>query len=262
MSALSRAIASGNLSQIEAQLFLPTLDANLKRKYRRQMRETLNRAGVASVKLQPKVLAGVFGRFDLTNPRSIRWAEQRSAEAVVNITNSIKQTIRTVISEGFKEGIPVRESARRIRQSIGLTDTQWRSVANFQNKMIKQGLGPAAAEKRAEVFSRKVLRRRALNIARTETIAASFQGRQELWDQARDKGLIDAAKVTRRWIVTPDDRLDEAICLPMPDMVENQAVPLDGMFTTGLGDQVSGPPAHPQCRCDVILNIPGRSVFD
>ncbi len=262
VAALSRAVASGNISEMEKLLLLPDLDANLKRKYRKQMHDVLNEAGVASVKLQPKVLAGAFGRFDLTNPRAVRWAQQKSATLVAaDITPSVQATIRTVIASGIRDGVPVRETARRLRSSFGLTPNQWNSVANFQNKQLAAGVTPKRAQESAEAFSRKVLRRRALNIARTETIDAGVQGRAELWDQAADKGLIDRSKVTRQWIVTPDDRLDEIICAPMPDMAENQNVKIDGMFTTGIGDLVSGPPAHPQCRCDVILNIPGPSLF-
>ena len=149
------------------------------------------------------------------------------------------------------------ETARRLRSSIGLTDRQWQSVANFQNKQIKRGVSANVAQGKADRFALKVLRRRATNIARTETIKSGFQGRQELWSQARDRGLIDPTTTKRRWIVTPDDELDEATCEPMA----GQEVGMDEMFVTGLGDPVEGPPAHPQCRCDVVIVIPGRSLF-
>jgi DNA recombination protein RmuC len=42
-----------------------------------------------------------------------------------------------------------------------------------------------------------------LNIARTETIASSTNGQQELWRQAVDKGLLDPEKTQRVWIVSP-----------------------------------------------------------
>lgn len=262
VAALGRAVASGNVSEMEKILLLPDIDANLKRKYRKQMHDTLNEAGVASVKLQPKVLASSFGRFDLVNPRAVKWAQEKSATLVAaDITPTIQATIRTVIASGIRDGVPVRETARRLRASLGLTPNQWNSVANFQNKLLAKGVTPKLAQERAETFSRKVLRRRAMLIARTETIDAGLQGRTELWDQAADRGLIDKDKVKREWIVTPDDLLDELICAPMPDMPENQNVGLNDMFTTGLGDLVHKPTAHPGCRCDVILKIPGPSLF-
>lgn len=246
------------MTGIQRALIKPGLNDDLRRLYRGQIMDTLNEAGVASVKLQPKVLAGVFGRFDLTNPRAVEWARTKAATLVVAIEETTMQTIRTVIADGIKNGVPVRTTARKLRQSIGLTSRQWQSVNNFEDKLIKAGASQAAAQKGAERFSKVVLRRRAENIARTETIAAGFQGRTELWDQASDRGLIDKSEVKRKWIVTPDDRLDSAICLPM----SGQTVGMEQPFITGLGNPVPGPPAHPQCRCDVILVIPGDSIFD
>lgn len=246
------------MTGIQRALIKPGLNDDLRRLYRGQIRDVLNEAGVASVKLQPKVLAATFGRFDLTNPRAVEWARQKAATLVVAIEESTMQTIRTVIADGIQNGVPVRTTARKLRQSIGLTSRQWQSVNNFEDKLIRAGASRAAAEKGAERFSKVVLRRRAENIARTETIAAGFQGRTELWDQASDRGLIDRDEVKRKWIVTPDDRLDKFICLPM----SGQTVNMDQPFITGQGNPVTGPPAHPQCRCDVILVIPGTSVFD
>ena len=246
------------MTGIQRALIKPGLNDDLRRLYRGQIQGVLNEAGVASVKLQPKVLAATFGRFDLTNPRAVEWARQKAATLVVAIEESTMQTIRTVIADGIQNGVPVRTTARKLRQSIGLTSRQWQSVNNFEDKLIKAGASQAAAAKGAERFSKVVLRRRAENIARTETIAAGFQGRTELWTQAHDRGLIDKDEVKRKWIVTPDDRLDKFICLPM----SGQTVGMEQPFITGQGNAVVGPPAHPQCRCDVILVIPGTSVFD
>ncbi len=245
------------MAEIEASLLLPGLDENLRRKYQTQIRQALNEAGVASVKLQPRVLASTFGRFDLTNPRAIEWARQKSAGLVREISDGAKQTIRRVVAEGIDQGVPVRTTARRLRSSIGLTERQWTSVSNFRERAIDAGMSLPGAEKAADRFAQKVHRRRAELIARTETIDASFQGRQELWDQAADRGLIEQDKVQRKWIVTPDDRLDSVICEPMA----GQIVGMKENFVTGIGASIPGPTAHPGCRCDVILIIPGRSVF-
>lgn len=258
---LSRAVAAGNVAEMEATLLLPSLDANLKRKYNRQMRNALNEAGVASVKLQPKVLAGAFGNFNLTNPRAIAWAQQRSATLVAEVTNSVKATIRTMIAQGIEQGIPVRTTARRMRDTVGLTTRQADAVQNFRAKQLARGVPADIAEKRTARYNTLQLQRRAEMIARTETIDAALQGRAELWDQAADKGLIDRDKATRRWIVTPDDLLDEFICEGMDRNPNNQKVPLDGMFETKQGNLVHKPPAHPGCRCDVVLNVPGKSIF-
>jgi hypothetical protein len=57
------------------------------------------------------------------------------------------------------------------------------------------------------------------------------------------------------WIVTQDDRLDTKVCEPMPFLEANKHVAIDGVFTTGDGQQLATPPAHPNCRCAVGLVI-------
>ncbi len=178
---LSRAVASGNVTEIENALLLPKTDENLRRKYRRQIRDTLNEAGIKNVKLQPKVLAANFGRFDLTNPRAVRWAESKAATLVREITEGQRAVIRRVVAQGIQDGIPVSGTARRLRATVGLTVRQAEQVMRFQSTQIARGVPVDLATQRAERLSQKVLRRRAENIARTETIAASTQGRQELW---------------------------------------------------------------------------------
>ena len=256
--AVSLAVASGNVSAIESALLLPSLDAALKRKYNSQIRAVLNDAGVASVKLQPKVLAGSFGSFDLTNPRAVEWARQKSSTLVAEVSNGQKAFVRRVIAEGIDEGIPVGQTARRLRDRIGLTVREEESVQNFQNKMFAKKVPLSAAEidKRTARYARLVLKRRAEKIARTETIDAAIQGRKELWRQAVDKGLLDEEKVTQRWIVTPDDLLDSFICAPMAGV----EVGLDEQFILPDGRAVDGPTAHPHCRCDVILIVPKPDI--
>lgn len=259
VAAVGRAVASGNVAAIEEALLLPELEAGLRAKYTKQIREVLNEAGVASVKLQPKVLASTFGRFDLTNPRAVEWARQRSSTLVREITEGTRLNIRRAIATGIEEGVPVRATAKRLRDHIGLTVREEQAVQNFQNNLLarKTPLPAAIIDRETDDYARLTLRRRAEKIARTETIGASFQGRQELWDQATDRGLIEQDATKRKWIVTPDDRLDSLICAPM----SGQTVGMKETFTTGDGRQIPGPPAHPQCRCDVIVVIPGTSIF-
>lgn len=258
VAAVSRAVAAGNVKAIEEALLLPNLDAGLRAKYQKQLTEVLGQAGVANVKLQPKVLASSFGRFDLTNPRAVEWARAKSSDLVREITEGTKRTIRSVVADGIENGVPVRTTARRLRSSIGLTERQWTSVSNFREKEIRAGVSLPNAERRADKFAQKVHRRRAELIARTETIDASVQGRFELWDQAGDRGLIDQNETKRKWIVTPDDRLDSLICLPMSGQLRGMQEP----FLTGDGRLIMRPTAHPGCRCDVILVIPGTSIFE
>jgi len=91
---------------------------------------------------------------------------------------------------------------------------------------------------------------RAETIARTETMKASNAGQQLAWDQAAEEGLLTGDE-SMEWIVTPDDRL-----CPICEPLDGQTVPLGGMFDVD-GEDVEGPPAHPNCRCTVGLTAAG-----
>lgn len=83
---------------------------------------------------------------------------------------------------------------------------------------------------------------RAETIARTEAMEAANRGQQELWSQAVDAGLLTGQE-EQEWIVANDDRLCP-ICEPM----DGVRVGLDESFDVD-GEEMDGPPAHPNCRC-------------
>lgn len=89
---------------------------------------------------------------------------------------------------------------------------------------------------------------RAQTIARTETMTASNQGQLEAWEQAKEAGLLSGGE-QKEWIVTPDDRLCP-ICEPM----DGVNVGLDEKFVVN-GEELDGPPAHPNCRCTIALTV-------
>ena len=73
----------------------------------------------------------------------------------------------------------------------------------------------------------------------------SIVASQTVWQEAADQGLIDRQTVRKGWLTAEDDAVDTEVCEPMPYMDENQDVPIDGQFTTGTGEHIDGPPAHP-----------------
>lgn len=89
---------------------------------------------------------------------------------------------------------------------------------------------------------------RAEAIARTETIRAANAGQQETWDQAVTAGLLNGDE-KQVWIVTPDD----ALC-PICEGLDGDEAPLGGTFNAD-GDDIDGPPAHPNCRCALGLTL-------
>jgi SPP1 gp7 family putative phage head morphogenesis protein len=76
---------------------------------------------------------------------------------------------------------------------------------------------------------------RAETIARTETAFADVEGNQIGW---REAGVVEQ----KEWAIAQDEYCDDCQAL------DGTKVGLDDEFPGG----VSGPPLHPNCRCDVL----------
>ena len=187
---------------------------------------------------------GLTGSFDMRNPRAVQWAQAYIGQDIKQINDASRQGIKTILTDAQKFGGHPYETARQIRQYIGLTDKQMGSVLKYQGKLDEEGRSKAQVDRMVDAEIRRKIRARANTIARTETIAASAGGQQLHWEEQLSKGYIDNKHMVKCWIVTPDDRLCP-ICAAMQD--EKTAV--DGTF--GFGGKT--PPRHPNCRCAVGL---------
>lgn len=154
--------------------------------------------------------------FDATNPQAVEWIKQHAADTIDSISETTRQAIRDAVEAAFEDQFDVDQLAGEIEDVLG------------------DGSGDRAEE-----------------IARTETMRASNEGQQALWDQAVDDGLLTGTE-EQVWIVTPDDRL-----CPICEPLEDERAPLDGTFTVD-GEEIDGPPAHPNCRCVLGLVAAGE----
>ena len=231
--------------------------------------------GVSSVFIPPSGSLPGFALspdFLVTNPESVAWANEFGSRQIVQISNETRRAIRELISQAFVDGVPPAKAARAIRDQIGLTRFQERAVRNLSREMARRQRGVVrrfggqfgakvpqggystvqiqAATKR---YGKRLLRSRALTIARTETLAAANEGQRQLWLQARKTGAIPAHLV-KEWIITPDDDL----CPVCRGMIGQQRE-LDKPFNTGRFGPVMSPPAHPRCRCAQGLARPKKA---
>jgi len=180
-------------------------------------------------------------RFDLLNPRAVEFINQHTGELITQITEESRQAIRAIIRQAFEEGGHPYEQARKIRNYIGLTERQMRAVDNYWRRLAEDGTRPLKqVNEMADNYAKRLLRRRAELIARTETMAASNYGVRECWSQAVEEGLLDPNEVEREWIYTPDERACERC-----EEMDGKRAPINGTYEGG----IVGPPLHPACRC-------------
>lgn len=219
-------------------------------------------------------LGKIIGSFDLTNPEAVEFARTRGSQFVAQLTADTQQLLRTTISSSFIEGIPPRETAQLIRQSIGLTANQAAAMRNYRGfleGLARRGalddlppsvlervrrsdirllpkttaLSEARIDRMVEKYRDRLMKERALTLVRTETMAASNNGQQVLWNQALDRGLLNEAKTRRKWIVTPDDKLCPR-CRPMAGQLRKLDEPFQSPYD---GTIAMTPPLHWNCRC-------------
>lgn len=201
---------------------------------------TAARAGVAEL---ARLKIGL--RFDLDNPYATRWATDHSATLVRQVGDETKKAIRAVMGEAFEAGVPPRRAALRIRELIGLTERDARAVMNYWRTLTEEAdLSARRADDMADSYARRLWRRRALTIARTETIAASAAGTQQSWAAAKDKGFLPF-DTKQEWVAAMESRRTCPICRAL----DGQKVALGEPFQSSTLGAVMAPPAHVSCRC-------------
>ena len=209
---------------------------------------------VDSAKIQGVVL-------DLQSPWVQQAAQKLAADLVTNVNGSTKRAIRQIIFESIRDGVPPGNyvgadgvsrlgSHDRIRAIVGLTERDAIAVVRRAES------GRAVKQYRA-----KLLRARAMNIARTETMRAANMGQQLAWQEMASNNLIDMSRFRQSWMVTPDDRLCP-LCAPM----DGKLSPLGSVFESNergvlpservsyMGETVDGPPLHSRCRCVIVAD--------
>lgn len=204
----------------------------------------------AAVQVAEPIARGFNMAFNQVNPYTLRWAERHSAQLVTSITDTTRQAVSEAVQVALREGRGPDRLADVVQELVGLTPRHARAVERFAASFDDPDFGLRQAAKKAK----QLLRYRAENIARTETIRAANEGQQAAWDAAADAGLI--SRTSRKvWVATEDSRT-----CPICSELDGQVVGMDRSF--GLDEDANGktvnitertPPAHVNCRCAMAL---------
>lgn len=187
---------------------------------------------------------------------SQKYAQEQSSQLIKNITDSQRTTIRGILSDAQAGDYTVDQAAREIRKGIGLHPAWAQAVRNYEARMSAQdrpkGYSPArwqtTIDARVARYQDRLIRKRSLNIARTEIITAENLGRYATWAQAIGAG--DAAVDSRKeWAPGPGAC---RIC----ETLAGEITRWDEPFSNG----AMMPPAHPSCRCSANLLPPAYTT--
>lgn len=169
--------------------------------------------GVSSAYLQ--INLDDLDSFELANEEAIKYAKQRSAELV---GKKIKAD-GTIIDNQNPDYTIEMSTREMVRADI---------VTALEQGLSNDELAAILDENYAFTSTR------ALTIARTETAIADVQGNLVLY---KESNIV----VSKKWIVG-------AGCCDLCTELNGEIVDIDSNFS----NSTQGPPAHPNCRCDVL----------
>lgn len=239
----------------------------------------------------PLKIRAKFGWGD--NPRAQQWAQRSSSKMIERVDENLP-VIREYIATAANEGVPNRKVAldimgrvnratgRREGGLLGLNSmqTEWAIKARHElhnldkhyftreardkrydpmvKRAIKAGkpLSQADLDKIAGRYNDRLLQKRGVAIARTETLNALRAGEFEGWQQAIEQGLIDKTRLRKQWLATKDGRTRDA-----HRDLDGDNVAFDGLFASPTGAFLAypGDTEHGasgadlvQCRCGCL----------
>ena len=189
-----------------------------------------------------------FG-FNAKNREAQRWANEYAGDRITNLNEETKLAIRDLIEASIREGVAPKDAAEIIKRMVGLNRPQGIALRRYVDE-LSPSLSVEAKAKAGLKLKEKMIRRRAITIARTEVIDSLSAGSEQSWIQAQDQGFL-GANAKKAWI-----SVGARACVICRDLNRHDPVPLEENFESLIGP-LARPTAHPNCRCG-IAPVPGE----
>lgn len=229
--------------------------------------------------------------FNEVNVLAVAAMQANRLRMIREFTDEQRRATSLALISGVEAGINPRDQARNFRDSVGLTERQWRAVANYRGALERIGVDPSAQEialgralrdRRGDAqimravresqplprpkidwlvtrYTQRYIKYRAEVIGRTEALRAVHEGNEEMYRQAIAAGTIDADQIERKWVTRLDGRERESHLL-LNGQKRGWGVPWLTMH--GPIRYPGDPEAHAaetiQCRCALATRIKRR----
>lgn len=179
------------------------------------------------------------------------WTKTQSAEFVTNVTQTQIDGLRAVVERAAGlEDQNVDSLARTVRSMVGLTEPQAKACFKYYENLLENGVKKEKAQDLAIRYAARQHRYRGYNIARTELAYAFNQGYFEGIKQAQAAGYM--GETVKVWCTADDERR-----CPTCKALEGKTIAMDDDFDfptrLSLPSIRKVPPAHPGCRCGVLI---------
>jgi hypothetical protein len=246
-----RALHSENIQRHLTESITPVM-SDLGRKVFRQ----------AAVKTLPATVAKADGDGGISSDvlDQIDWygasaAEGLVAQLVTAIDDETRLALEAAVHDEIAYGLTPTETARLIRDRIGLNDQQAQALESYRQRLLASGMSSGRMLDLTGRYADRLLNERTFLITRTETVRASSAAQSAWWDYAEQQGILQPDAMDVLWISTPDSHE-----CPICDDLDGTRVAYGESFETSEGESVDAPPAHPACRCTVNLVSKGSDV--
>jgi len=204
------------------------------------------------VKAREDVAAAARGMMVPVNPYSVKWMEERSTHLIREISKSQREVVTDILADSFERGLRAEEVFDEIKENVGLTKRWNKAVVNRKEALRTAGFSETEVQEKGARYRDELLGKRAQMIARTETITAQAQGRNDAWRVAQESGALP--EVQRRWLSAGPSGNPEApceICLELDGKTAKLNEPYESMYIGAV--EMPGEEAHPGCRCTETL---------
>lgn len=205
-------------------------------------------AGKVTIKALPAQKVTTL-RFDTRNPRIARYITQRTGSLIVESTQETQNAVKAMVRNALNRGDTPRKIADQAKDIVGLTSKQGAAVLAYRRGLEEKGLPPAKVSELGAAYAERTLDRRGMMIGITESRFAVNLGQQEVWNAAVEQDLMPA-ETRKRWMVE-DNPCD--VCAEMQG--EAGVVEVGELFELPDGQELMAPPAHPLCKCSVVLDL-------
>ena len=241
-------------------------------------------AGTQTAENVAKTAEIVFD-FDMVNDAAVRAMQENNLRLVQQFTDQQRRASQEALGQGVTLGENPRQVAERFRDSIGLTQRQVRTVANYERLLrmrSPEALTRALRDRRfdstirraiendtpltddqirrmVDRYRSRMIKQRAETIARTEAQRSVHIGQHEAMRQAVEAGHVTADQIVREWNTAADERVRDFPGQTSHVTMDGQKqIGLDAPFVSGAGNSLlyptdPGAPAYDtiNCRCVV-----------
>lgn len=184
--------------------------------------------------------------FSTIDALSVQYAETQAGQLITALSDSARETVRTILGGSLRGEYTGVSAARRLRDVIGLHPRWAEAVEATRERSYRYQVAQGKAESKAREMAdraaaaqaKRLLKRRAENVARTEIITSENLGRFASWNEAVAQGVM-GRNARKEWNTEVGAACDD--CKAM----DGEIARWDQPFSNGL----LMPPGHPSCRC-------------